>query len=48
MRRRDDVLFRSYIGREAADNTETSSQRRNWYVIETDLIETSLRRLIGT
>ena len=48
MRRRSDVSFRSHIGRDVADHAETSSQRRDWYVNETDLFETSLWRLIGT
>ena len=48
MRRRSDVSFRSHIGRDVADRAETSSRRRGWYVIETDLFEMSLRRLIGT
>ena len=48
MRRRSDVSFRSHIGRDVADHAETSSQRLNWYVNETDLFETSLRRLIST
>ena len=48
MRRRSDVSLRSHIGRDVADHAESSSQRRNWYVNETDLLETSLRRLTGT
>ena len=47
MRRRNDVSFRSRIGRDVADHVETLSWRRNWYVNETDLFETSLRRLMG-
>ena len=42
MRRRSDVSFRSHIGRDAAEHAETSSQRRDWYVNDTDLFETSL------
>ena len=38
----DDVPFRSHIGQDVADHTETSSQRRDCYVNETDLFETSL------
>ena len=48
MRRRSDVSFRSHIGRDVPHHANTSSQRRNWYVNETDLFETSLRRLTGT
>ena len=48
MRRPSDVSVRSHIGRDVADYAETSSRRRNRYVNETDLFETSLRRLIGT
>ena len=48
MRRRSDVLFRSHIGRDIADHAKTSSRRRNWYVNERDLFETSLLRLTGT
>ena len=48
MRRRSDVSFRSHIGWGVADHDETSSQRRNWHVIGTDLFETSLQHLIGT
>ena len=47
MRRRSDVSFRSYIGRDVADHAKTPSLRRNWYVNETDLFETSLRRFTG-
>ena len=47
MERRSDLLFRSHIGRDIADHAETSSQRHNWYVNETDLFETPLRRFIG-
>ena len=42
MRRRSDVSFRSHIGRDIADHAKTSSRRRNWYVNETDLFQTSL------
>ena len=42
MRRRSDVSFRSHIGRDVVDHAETSSQRRDWYVNEKDLFETSL------
>ena len=48
MRRRSNVSKRSHIGRDVVDHAETSSRRRNRNVIETDLFETSLRRLIGT
>ena len=48
MRRRSDVSISSHIGQDVADHAETSSWRRNWYVNEADLFETSLRRLIGT
>ena len=48
MRRRSDVSFRSHIGRDISDHAKTSSRRRNWCVNETDLFETSLRRLAGT
>ena len=30
------------VGREVTDHAETSSRRRDWYVNETDLLETSL------
>ena len=42
-----DVSFKSHIGWDVPDHAETSSRRHNWYVNETDLFETSLRRLIG-
>ena len=48
MRRRSDASVRSHIRRGVADHAETSLRRRNRYVNETDLFETSLRRLIGT
>ena len=48
MLRRSDVSVRSHIGRDNADHAETSSRRHNRYVNETDLFETSLRRVIGT
>ena len=48
MRRRSDVSFRSHIGWDVSDHAKTSSRRRNWYVNETDLFETSLQRLTGT
>ena len=48
MRRRSNVSIRSHIGQDVADYAETSSQRRNSYVNETDLFETPLRRLNGT
>ena len=48
MRHRSDVSFRSHIGRDVAENAKTPSRRRNWYVNETDLFETSLQRLTGT
>ena len=46
MRRCSNVLFRSLIGRDLAGHADSSSPRRNRYVNETDLFETSLRRLI--
>ena len=48
MRRRSDVSIRSQIGQDVADHAETLSRRRNSYVNEINLFETSLRRLIGT
>ena len=48
MRHRSDASFKAYVGRDVADHAETPSRRRNWYVNETDLFVTSLRRLIGT
>ena len=48
MRRHSDISDTSHIGWDVADHDETSSRRRNRYVNETDLFETSLRRLIGT
>ena len=48
MQRRSNVSFRSHIGRDVADHAKASSRRLNWYVNETDLFETSLRRLTGT
>ena len=48
MRRRSYVSFRSDIGRDVVDYAESSSRRRDWYVNEIDLLETSLWRLIGT
>ena len=48
MRRCSGVSFRSHIGRDVADHAETSSRRPNRYVNVTILLETSLRRLIGT
>ena len=48
MRRRVNVSIRSHVGRDVADHAETSSRRRNRYVNEMDVFETSLRRLIGT
>ena len=48
MRHCSDVSVRSHIVRGVADHAETSSQRHNRYVNETNLCETSLRRLIGT
>ena len=47
MRRHSDVSFRSHIGRDVADHAETSSLHRSWYVNDTALFDTSLRRLIG-
>ena len=47
MQHRSDVSIRSHIGWDIADNAETSSRHRNRYVNETDLVETSLRRLIA-
>ena len=43
-----DVSVKSHIGQDVKDHAEMSSRRRNRYVNETDLFETSLRRLIGT
>ena len=34
MWRRSDVLFRSHIGQDAADQVDMSSRRRNFYVRE--------------
>ena len=48
MRRRSDISIRSHLSRNVADHDETSSRRRNRYVNETDLFETSLRRLSET
>ena len=48
MRRRGDVSVRSHVDRDVADHAETSSLRRNRYVNEVDLFETSLRRLSVT
>ena len=43
MRRRSDVSLKCHIGRDVTDQAETSSrQRRDWYVNETDLFDTSL------
>ena len=47
MRRFSDVSVRSHIGWDVAKHAETSSQRRNRYVNETELFDTSLRRPIG-
>ena len=47
IQRRSNVSFRSHIGQDVTNHAETSSRGRNWYVIETDLLETSLGRLIG-
>ena len=44
LRRRSDVSFRSHMGRDVADNAETSQLVREW----AELFETSFRRLIGT
>ena len=48
MRRRSGVSIRSHRVRGIADHAKTSSRRRNKYVIETDLFETSFQSLIGT
>ena len=48
MRRCSDVSFSSHFGWDIVDHIETSSQRRYWYVNETDLFGTLSRRLIGT
>ena len=48
MRRRSGVSFGSHVRRDIADHAETSSRRRNWYVNDTDLSQTSLQRLNGT
>ena len=45
MRHRSNVSFRSHVGQ---DHAEPSSRRRNWYVNEAGLFETSLQRLIDT
>ena len=37
----------SHIDRDVPDHAKTSIRRRNWYTNETDLFETSLRRLTG-
>ena len=42
MQRHSDVSFTSHISRDVADHAETSSPCRDWYVNETDLLETSL------
>ena len=36
-----DVVATSHLGRDVAVHAKTWSQRRNWYVNETDLFETS-------
>ena len=48
MRGRSDVSFWSHLSRDIADHIETSSRRGFWYVNETDLFVTLLRRLTGT
>ena len=48
MRRCSDVSFWSHFGWDIVDHIETSSQRRYWYVNDTDLFGTLSRRLIGT
>ena len=48
MLHRTDVSFSSRIGLDVVDQAETLLRRRNWYVSETHLFETCLRRLIGT
>ena len=45
MRRRSDVSFRSHTSWDVIDHAGTSSWLPNSYVNETDLFETSLRRL---
>ena len=47
MRRRSDVSFRSHTSWDVIDHAGTSSWLPNSYVNETDLFETSLRRLIS-
>ena len=42
------LLIRSHIDWDVADYVKTSLRRRNWYVNETNLFETTLRRLTGT
>ena len=42
MQRRGDTSFRSHIGQDVTNHAEKSSRRRDWYVNETDLLETSL------
>ena len=48
MLRCSDISIRSDIGQDVGDQAETSSQRGNRYVNETDLFETSLQDLTGT
>ena len=48
MQRRSDVLFSSHIGWDVVNHAETSSRRRNRYVNEMDLFETSFQHLIDT
>ena len=48
MRRRSDVSFWSHLSWDVADNIETSSRRRHWYVNETDLFGTLSQRLTST
>ena len=48
MRGPSDVSFRPHVGWVIAYHAKTSSRRRNWYVNETNLFETSLRHLTVT
>ena len=43
-----DLSFRFHIGRDVADHAARSYRRCNWYVNESYLFETPLRRIIGT
>ena len=43
MRRCNNVLFRSHIGRDVTHHAETSAGRRNQYIKKTDLFEVPLQ-----